>query len=134
MAGDPRILVNDSSVNVPAVESWLRSQFNSAAFKPDKRGTNVRALAVTTGEADVTVVYPKRREGRTKWWDVAPAHAIVEAAGGRVEGLDGKAVRYDAEDYQVPQLVITAKREAGLDTLRRGMMPPSKTHDHRRLD
>lgn len=107
---NPRILVNDASVNVPAVESYLRAQFNTASFLPDRRGTNLRAMDVAEGEADLTVIYPKRREGRTKWWDVAPAHAIIEAAGGSVEGIDGKPLVYDAEDYQVPQHVMKAKK------------------------
>ena len=109
---DIRILLNDSSANILEVESYLKKQFNTAGFDSDHRGTNLRAMSVASGDADMTVVYPKRREGRTKWWDIAPAHAIVEAAGGTVEGIDGKPLVYDAEDYQVPQLVMKGAAKA----------------------
>lgn len=111
--GRNRVLVNDDSANMAETESYLRAQFNNAGFRRDTRGTNLRAMDIAEGSADLTVVFPKRRNGRTKWWDVAPAHAIVEAAGGKIEGIDGKPLSYDADDYQVPQHVIRGAEKTG---------------------
>ena len=45
-------------------------------------------------------------------WDVAPGQAIVEAAGGKVVGLDGSEIVYDAADFQVPPLVNISPNRA----------------------
>jgi 3'(2'), 5'-bisphosphate nucleotidase len=52
-------------------------------------GSAVKFLAVAEGRADV---YP--RFGPTMEWDTAAGHAVLEAAGGRVETVDGTPLRY----------------------------------------
>lgn len=52
-------------------------------------GSALKLTAVATGEADI---YPRFRP--TMEWDTAAPHAIVNAAGGRVLGLDGKELTY----------------------------------------
>ena len=52
-------------------------------------GSAVKFLAVAHGRADV---YP--RFGPTMEWDTAAGHAVLEAAGGRVETVDGTPLRY----------------------------------------
>jgi 3'(2'), 5'-bisphosphate nucleotidase len=112
---DMRILVAESRADMPRVKGYLSKQFNENAAKIDPNPGILRACQVADNMADMSFICPIRREGRTKWWDVAPGQAIVEAAGGKVETLDGKPVVYDAEDFQVPPLVnISPNRAAAI--------------------
>jgi len=52
-------------------------------------GSSLKFCLLASGEADV---YP--RPGETNEWDTAAGHAIVLAAGGRVDGLDGHPLTY----------------------------------------
>ena len=52
---------------------------------------------VADGSADI---YP--RFGRTMEWDTAAGHAILAAAGGRVETVDGKPLTYGKPIYENP--------------------------------
>lgn len=99
--GELRVLVNENSADLPKVKGYLSKQFGDAARIDGKSGI-LRACQVAEGSADASVVYPVNRDGRTKFWDVAPGQAIIEAAGGRVQDIDGKPLRYDAADLQVP--------------------------------
>ncbi len=105
-----RIVASETSINTPLVKGYLSQQFGEAAAKIDGQPGLLRATQVAENSADVAVIYPKRREGRTKFWDVAPGHAIVEAAGGRVTGIDGKEITYDAPDYMVPPVISISPR------------------------
>lgn len=60
-------------------------------------GSSIKFCLVARGEADV---YP--RFGRTMEWDTAAGDAVLRAAGGRVETVDGETLRY-------------GKRERGYD-------------------
>ena len=53
------------------------------------RGSSLKLCLIATGEADL---YP--RFGRTMEWDIAAAHAVLAAAGGRVETLEGALLTY----------------------------------------
>ncbi|MAG95858.1 MAG: hypothetical protein CMM08_04110 [Rhodospirillaceae bacterium] len=55
---------------------------------------------VATGEADL---YP--RLGRTMEWDIAAGHAVLAAAGGSVETLEGAAMRYGKPGFENPFFV-----------------------------
>lgn len=52
-------------------------------------GSSLKICLLATGEADI---YP--RLGRTMEWDIAAAHAILRAAGGRLTASDGKPFVY----------------------------------------
>jgi len=52
-------------------------------------GSSLKLCLVAAGEADL---YP--RLGRTMEWDIAAGHAVVLAAGGEVNCLDGAPLRY----------------------------------------
>lgn len=52
-------------------------------------GSSLKFCLVASGEADI---YP--RLGRTMEWDTAAGDAVLRAAGGRVECLDGNLLRY----------------------------------------
>lgn len=56
-------------------------------------GSSLKICLVAAGEADV---YP--RHGPTSEWDTAAAHAVLEAAGGSMMDMDGKALLYNARD------------------------------------
>jgi 3'(2'), 5'-bisphosphate nucleotidase len=104
-----RVLVK-SNANIDGIKGYLTKQFDKAAHI-DTMGGAVLTNRVAENMADMAVVYPLRRNGRTYWWDVAPGHAIVESAGGKVETLEGQPLRYDAADLQVPPHVILSPRQ-----------------------
>jgi len=66
-----------------------------AEFRP--AGSSLKLCLIAAGEADL---YP--RLGTTMEWDIAAGHAVLAAAGGRVETLDGKPFTYGKPDYRNP--------------------------------
>ncbi len=65
-------------------------------------GSSLKFCVVAEGGADV---YP--RLGLTSEWDTAAAHAVVNAAGGRVVQLDGRDLDYNAkEDILNPHFIV----------------------------
>lgn len=58
-------------------------------------GSSLKFCLVATGEADL---YP--RHGPTMEWDIAAGHAILAAAGGRVDEMNGSAMRYGKRDFR----------------------------------
>ncbi|ESQ73910.1 3'(2'),5'-bisphosphate nucleotidase CysQ [Asticcacaulis sp. AC402] len=67
-------------------EAYLKA-FAVAEFKP--AGSSLKFCLIAAGEADI---YP--RMGRTMEWDTAAGDAVLRAAGGRVETLDGRPLAY----------------------------------------
>ncbi len=63
-------------------------------------GSSLKLCLVAAGEADL---YP--RLGRTMEWDIAAGHAVLAAAGGRVETLDGAPLRYGKPGFENPFFV-----------------------------
>ncbi|MDQ7018776.1 MAG: 3'(2'),5'-bisphosphate nucleotidase CysQ [Robiginitomaculum sp.] len=62
-------------------------------------GSSLKFCLLAEGKADV---YP--RHGPTMEWDTAAGHAILSAAGGCVENLDGTAFLYGKADQDRPYL------------------------------
>jgi 3'(2'), 5'-bisphosphate nucleotidase len=60
-------------------------------------GSSLKLCLIAAGEADL---YP--RLGTTMEWDIAAGHAVLAAAGGRVECADGAPFRYGKPDYRNP--------------------------------
>jgi 3'(2'), 5'-bisphosphate nucleotidase len=60
-------------------------------------GSSLKLCLVAAGEADV---YP--RLGRTMEWDIAAGHAVLAAAGGRVETLAGEPLTYGKAGFDNP--------------------------------
>ena len=60
-------------------------------------GSSLKFCLIAEGQADI---YP--RMGRTMEWDTAAGDAILRAAGGRVETLDGQPLRY-GKRFQDPR-------------------------------
>ena len=65
-------------------------------------GSSLKLCLVAAGEADL---YP--RLGRTMEWDIAAGHAVLAAAGGTVEGIDGSALRYGKPGFESPHFVAS---------------------------
>jgi 3'(2'), 5'-bisphosphate nucleotidase len=62
--------------------------------------SSVKFCMVAEGSADI---YP--RFGRTMEWDTAAGHAILNAAGGRVETADGKEFLYGKNNFENPAFI-----------------------------
>src|SRR5262245_47716332 len=69
----------------------LKSRFGHVERAPV--GSSLKLCILAEGRADL---YP--RLGPTSEWDIAAAHAVLEAAGGRVATFDGAALRYNTKE------------------------------------
>lgn len=65
-------------------------------------GSSFKLCLVAEGKADL---YP--RLGPTSEWDTAAAHAVVNAAGGRVTDLSGNELEYNKKDILNPWFVVS---------------------------
>jgi 3'(2'), 5'-bisphosphate nucleotidase len=63
-------------------------------------GSSLKLCLVAEGGADL---YP--RLGRTMEWDIAAGHAVLSAAGGRIEDLSGQPLRYGKPGFENPHFV-----------------------------
>lgn len=63
-------------------------------------GSSLKFCRIAEGHADL---YP--RMGPTCEWDTAAAHAILLAAGGKVQTVDGKPLQYGKEDLLNPYFI-----------------------------
>jgi len=78
-------------------------------------GSSLKFCLVAEGSAHF---YP--RLGPTMEWDTAAAHAVVNAAGGRVCELSGEALRYNKADLHNPEFfVLGSSDDALLGAVRR---------------
>jgi 3'(2'), 5'-bisphosphate nucleotidase len=68
-------------------------------------GSSLKFCRVAEGAADL---YP--RFGRTMEWDTLAPQAVLEAAGGCVETLDGAPLRYGKPDWDNPDFVCWGRR------------------------
>ena len=71
-------------------------------------GSSLKLCRVAEGAADL---YP--RLGRTMEWDIAAGHAIVNAAGGSVETLDGGRLVYGKPGFDNPHFVARGLPQDG---------------------
>jgi len=71
-------------------------------------GSSIKFCLVASGEADL---YP--RFGRTMEWDTAAGHAVLAAAGGRVQTTAGEALVYGKAEFANPEFVAYGARAAG---------------------
>ena len=70
-------------------------------------GSSLKFCIVAEGKADI---YP--RLSPTSEWDTAAGHAVLVAAGGRVDGLDGRALAYGKKAFLNLGFCATAGWEA----------------------
>lgn len=67
-------------------------------------GSSIKFCLLANGRADL---YP--RFGRTMEWDTAAGHAVLLAAGGRVETLEGRALTYGKPGFDNPYFIAYGK-------------------------
>jgi len=77
-----------------AMDAFLAGR-KVADFRP--AGSSLKLCLIACGAADL---YP--RLGTTMEWDIAAGHAVLAAAGGRVETVDGKPFTYGKPEYRNP--------------------------------
>ena len=65
-------------------------------------GSSLKFCRMAEGKVDL---YP--RFGRTMEWDTAAAQAVLEAAGGKVCGMDGLPLRYGKPGFENPHFICT---------------------------
>jgi 3'(2'), 5'-bisphosphate nucleotidase len=82
------------------------SAYLATLDKPQTRvaGSAAKFCFVADGSADL---YP--RFGPTMEWDTAAGHAVVEAAGGSVTGLDGTRFRYAKPGFLNPEFLCKGR-------------------------
>lgn len=68
--------------------------------KTVQAGSSLKFCRIAEGHADI---YP--RMGPTSEWDTAAAHAVLLAAGGNVNAVDGQPLRYGKENVLNPYFV-----------------------------
>lgn len=64
------------------------------------KGSSLKFCILAEGAADL---YP--RMGPTMEWDTAAGHAVLIAAGGTVETLDGQPLTYGKPDFRNPHFI-----------------------------
>jgi 3'(2'), 5'-bisphosphate nucleotidase len=91
-----RVVTSRSHLDL-ATREWL-DRHRVYDLKPS--GSSLKFCIIAEGEADV---YP--RLAPTMEWDTAAGHAVLLAAGGVVNGVDGNALRYGKPGYRNPAFV-----------------------------
>jgi len=96
---DGLVAVASRAHNNPATDDFLRAQHIKKILSV---GSSLKICLLATGEADI---YP--RLGRTMEWDIAAAHAILRAAGGRLTTSDGAPFIYGklAQNFANPPFI-----------------------------
>ena len=90
-------VVASRSHRSPETDTYLKD-FEVADLK--SAGSSLKFCVVAAGEADL---YP--RHGPTMEWDTAAGHAVLLAAGGTVETLDGHPLTYAKSDFRNPYFI-----------------------------
>lgn len=91
------VVASRSHGDASALEAFLAGR-KLAAVK--SAGSSLKLCLVASGEADL---YP--RLGRTMEWDIAAGHAVLAAAGGRIDTVSGEALRYGKPGFENPHFV-----------------------------
>lgn len=105
--------VTDENLAVIASRSHRDAETDAyiAELRPSRTASAGSALKfglLARGEADL---YP--RFGRTMEWDTAAGQAILEAAGGHVRDLSGRALRYGKAGFANPPFVASGAEWTG---------------------
>ena len=67
-------------------------------------GSSLKFCLIAAGEADL---YP--RFGRTMEWDTAAGHAVLAAAGGSVQTLEGDELVYGKPEFANPDFIARGR-------------------------
>ncbi|WP_203300248.1 3'(2'),5'-bisphosphate nucleotidase CysQ [Marinobacter sediminum] len=104
-----RVLEPRQAVRVVASKNHLNDETRSFIERLGdheflQAGSSLKFCRIAEGRADI---YP--RLGPTSEWDTAAAHAVLVAAGGKVETLDGTPLRYGKESLQNPHFIASGE-------------------------
>ena len=91
------VLASRSHGDQAALNAFLADQ---SVARIRQAGSSLKLCLLAAGEADL---YP--RFGRTMEWDIAAGQAVLEAAGGRVEDLQGQPLRYGKPGFENPDFL-----------------------------
>lgn len=95
------VLASRSHGDLAALDAYLAGR---RVAQVRNAGSSLKLCLLAAGEADL---YP--RLGRTMEWDIAAGQAVLEAAGGRVEELQGRPLRYGKPGFENPDFVALGK-------------------------
>jgi 3'(2'), 5'-bisphosphate nucleotidase len=96
------VLASRSHGDEAALQAFLSGQ---RVARVVHAGSSLKLCLLADGLADV---YP--RQGRTMEWDIAAGQAVLEAAGGTVERLDGAPLGYGKPGFENPHFVAWGLR------------------------
>jgi 3'(2'), 5'-bisphosphate nucleotidase len=99
---NPTIVASRSHRGKDLEEALQRISANQGKSEIISMGSSFKLCLVAEGKADL---YP--RLGLTSEWDTAAAHAVVNAAGGRVTDLSGKELKYNKENLLNPWFIVS---------------------------
>lgn len=85
---------DDAALKQLLAERPIRSLINA--------GSSLKLCLLAAGQADI---YP--RQGRTMEWDIAAGHAVLAAAGGQIQTLDGGPLLYGKPAFENPHFVAS---------------------------
>ena len=93
------VLASRAYASDPRLVAFLKGRQVSAVTN---MGSALKIVRLAEGAGDL---YP--RLGRTMEWDTAAPQAVLEAAGGRLCGMDGTPLRYGKPGWENPHFVCT---------------------------
>ena len=101
-SADGLVVTRSKSHPSPATAAYME-QFKIREVRSGS--SSIKFCEIAEGSADM---YP--RFGRTMEWDTAAGHAILNAAGGRVETVDGQPLTYGKAGYENPHFIAFGLR------------------------
>jgi 3'(2'), 5'-bisphosphate nucleotidase len=104
-AGDPLVVVASKSHMNQVTRDYLAQEVPGAELV--SVGSSLKFCLLAEGSADF---YP--RLSPTSEWDTAAGHAVLLAAGGRVDGVDGRPLAYGKPGFLNPGFSATTGWEA----------------------
>lgn len=105
-SGTPRVVASRSHTGAETVEFLERLRALAGDCELKSMGSALKICLVAEGEADV---YP--RLGPTSEWDIAAAHSVLAAAGGRLSSARGDAIAYNKENILNPWFVAAGRSD-----------------------
>ncbi|NNC47082.1 MAG: 3'(2'),5'-bisphosphate nucleotidase CysQ [Sphingomonas sp.] len=100
--GRPLVALTSRSHFTQGAIDYLERAFPGEPVEREEFGSSLKFTILAEGQADI---YP--RVGPTSEWDTAAGHAILLAAGGRCDGMDGTPLQYGKKAYLNPGFCAT---------------------------
>ncbi|MGA8261686.1 MAG: 3'(2'),5'-bisphosphate nucleotidase CysQ [Arenicellales bacterium] len=119
--GVPVVVASRSHSSPPTAAFVERAKEVFGECELKSLGSALKICLVAEGEADV---YP--RLGPTSEWDIAAAHAVLQAAGGRMTTARGEPLRYNKENILNPWFVAAGESDFDWITITRELSEKSE--------